>query len=192
MLVCAPWQVVSPWDSPWAAINRTLLYIHYPSPLSNFCPNVHSRTVITYLPLLFALLSELPTPQVITAMDLPPIPRPPGTPIPPSPLSDDPPPFYPPANVNHLVPTDSRRSSVAFIDPYGTPPASPRFAPGPPRSDSPWDSAGAASSGGSSAASPAINPMRKPPFSFQPTLASNGPAQSKPVRSTYLLHIYLR
>lgn len=158
--------------------------------------------------------SELPTLKVITAMDLPSIPRPPGTPIPATPQSDEPPPFYPPADVSHLVPTDSRRSSVAFdsqrssvafdsrrssvafLDLYGTPPASPRFAPGPPRSDSPvaWDSAGAASSGGSSAAggsSPAINPMRKPPFNFQPTLASKGPVQSKPVRPSYLLYPYL-
>ena len=124
------------------------------------------------------------------------MPRPPGTPIPPTPLSDDPSPFYPSADVKHLVPTDSRRSSVAFVEPYNTPPASPRFASGPLRTDSPpvtWDSAGAASSGGSSAAggsSPAINSMRNPPFNFQSALASKGPVQSKPVCPSYLLYPY--
>ncbi|KAF8415125.1 hypothetical protein BGX38DRAFT_1281494, partial [Terfezia claveryi] len=87
-----------------------------------------------------ALFSRL-TPQLRAQYGSPPNTQPPGTPIPPTPFPDGtsaPSPFYPPTDIAHLTPNDSgRRASLAFVDPYGTPPASPRFAPGPPGTGSP-------------------------------------------------------
>ncbi|KAI5811043.1 cation efflux family protein family [Peziza echinospora] len=114
-------------------------------------------------------------------MEFPP-PKPPGTPIPPTPFlegDDTPSPFFPPIDTRHLIPSDSRRGSLAqFVDPFQTPPASPlsRYF-GPNGSGSEANGASPTSS-----APPSAPASVRKPFNFQPMAAAKSPVIGKPAQ----------